>query len=77
MDGFPTASYFWTKDGNQLTSSSEVQLNATSILISSLDVSDAGTYIVTSSNIVGNTTATLTLTVYCKLDNFSVVIILN
>ena len=69
MDGFPATMFSWTKDGNPLTTSSMVQLTATNISISSLNVNDNSTYIVTSTNAAGNTTATLTLTIYCKLNN--------
>ena len=69
MNGYPAGSYSWIKDGNPLTASSMVQLTATNISISSLNVNDAGTYIVTSTNAAGNTTATLNLTVYCKFIN--------
>ena len=69
MDGFPAVLFSWTRNDNPLTTSSTVQLTATNISISSLNVNDNGTYIVTATNAAGNTSATLTLTVYCKLNN--------
>lgn len=67
MEGFPEGSVSVTKDGQNLTlDSNRGSATASGIQIEPLQVDDAGTYMVTSTNVAGSASATLSLSVYCE-----------
>lgn len=58
--------YNWMKNGEPLTESSGIILNATSITIASANCSDNGVYTVTATNQAGSGSISFRLTVICK-----------
>ena len=56
----------WYHNNKTITSDKRLTLNASSIVFSTVTVSDSGNYTVLSSNDIGNGTYYVVPTLYCK-----------
>lgn len=63
VSGYPMPDLGWALDGETITSTPERTLSSSGLLVQSAGLGDAGTYMVTASNVVGSATVTFTVTV--------------
>ena len=67
LDALPrVTNYFWTRNGDPITSTARRRLTANGVTFTSIRREDTGVYTVTSVDRLGNGSATLSINVYCE-----------
>ena len=67
LDALPrVTNYFWTRNGDPITSTARRRLTANGVTFTSIRREDTGVYTVTSVDRLGNGSAMLSINVYCE-----------